>query len=130
MAKLSPKYRDAVYSAVYASAMAAGRAAGEAHTPRPMFVQHSNTLDNTVVEQWEVPDGMCGFAWVVITPGTSGFARWLCKHDYARKHYGGGVSIWISDYNQSYEKKSVAAGAIATALRRVGIVASAGSSLD
>jgi hypothetical protein len=69
-----------------------------------------------------VSEGVCGFAWVVIKPGTSKFARWLKENKLARRdEYYGGVTVRVSDYNQSYTRKSAYAHAFANVLRDAGI---------
>jgi hypothetical protein len=137
--KLPKAVRDARHGALWRRAWAAGVAAAEAHTPTPMtVVERANPLADImggdpgpVVRQYEpVADGVCGFAWVTIHPGNSSFARWLTKQDLARPHYRGGVQVWISAYNQSYERKSVHAQAMAEALREEGVQAYSGGRLD
>lgn len=112
----------------------AGRQAAEACVPQPMtVVQHANPLDDSspIVRVYEpVMEGVCGFAWVEIYPGNCSFANYAKKHLGASKHYGGGVSIWIGDYGQSYERKSAYAQAFAEVIREEGIKAYAGSRLD
>lgn len=70
----------------------------------------------------DVMRGACGFAWVNVKPGTSRFARWLKANKLARpdSHYGG-VTIWISDYNQSIYCKELHAVAMARVLQEAGI---------
>jgi hypothetical protein len=131
--KMKPQLRNELFQSVYDAAMRAGQEAGDKHTPRPMVVsQHSNPLDDnsTIQEQWIVNSGVCGFAWVIVKPGTSSFARWLVKQGLGGKHYYGGVRIWIGDYRQSYEKKVAHAGAMAKHLQNVGIRAYSDSRLD
>lgn len=73
----------------------------------------------------------CGFAWVTIRPGTSRFARFLKKNDYASAAYGGGVSIWCSYRStQSVGLREAVARGIADVLREAGIEAYASSRLD
>jgi hypothetical protein len=89
---------ELLFETIYHAAQAKGTLAATRLTPRPMIVQqHANPLDDDspVVAHWDVSQGVCGFAWVVVSPGTSAFAKWLVKHDYAKPHYYGGVSIWI-----------------------------------
>ena len=50
---------------------------------------------------WHAPEGVCGFAWVKVSPGNSSFAKWLVKNKMARKGYYGGVEINISDFRRS-----------------------------
>ncbi len=116
-------------------AMNAGRLAGEDAIPTPMVVeQRANPLDDSspVVKRYApVMDGMCGFAWVNIKPGTSAYARWLKKEGIARKDsYYGGVTIWIGEHGQSYERKSAHAAELARVLRTHGVNAINMSRLD
>jgi hypothetical protein len=126
--------RYAKFADALAKAQTAGIRAGETVTPRPMTVYEADGLGNRPKEggqSWYAPEGVCGFAWVTIHPGTSSFAKWLTKHKYASKSYGGGVQIWISDHGQSYERKSAHAQALATVLREeLSVDAHAGSRLD
>ena len=116
-----------------AKAHAAGMAAGNAAQPTAMVVsEHANPLDDAsaVRKQWFVADGVCGFAWVTIRPGTSSFARWMAKHGYVRKAYGGGVSHWVSEFGQSMERKQAYAAAYAKVLTDAGVNAYAESRMD
>lgn len=128
------KERYAKFAAVYDKAAAAGKAAGEAAKPATMVVtQHADPLnDNSpAVKQWVAPEGMCGFAWVKVSPGNSSFAKWLVKNKIARKAYYGGVDIWISAFGQSIERKEACARAMAKVLvEELGIKAYADSRLD
>lgn len=108
---------------LYARAHAAGQAAVEEITPTPMVVTDGH-------RQWHIADGMCGFAWITVRPGNSPFANWLKKNGHARPAYGGGVQIWVSDYNQSIERKYAYAQAFAEVLVKAGVKAYAGSRLD
>lgn len=121
----SPTATATKWAALWATAAAAGKAAGDAATPDPILV---TTADGA--KTWYVPDGLCGFAWVKVTPGTSSFARWLVKSGLAHKGYGGGVDIWVSDFGQSIDRKTAAARAIAKVLTDAGITAYAQSRLD
>ena len=126
--------RYAKFEAAFAKAKAAGLAAGEAHNPRPMTVQEGDLLTGKPAEggkSWYVPEGVCGFAWVNVYPGSSSFAKWLVKNKHASKAYKGGVSIWVSDHGQSYERKGKHAEAMAKVLKdELGVEAYAGSRLD
>jgi hypothetical protein len=65
---------------------------------------------------------VCGFAWVNIKPGNSAFANWLKMKKIARRdEYYGGVTVWVSDYNQSMERKMAYAGAFARTLEAAGL---------
>jgi hypothetical protein len=116
--------RYAKFQIMYEMAWKQGASAvATALKPDPMHVTDGRQV-------WTVDDGPCGFAWVVIKPATSSFARWLSKNKYADKHYHGGLSIWIGDYNQSEYYKSVHAHAMAEYFRANGVEAYSGSRLD
>lgn len=107
-------------------AEAAGRAALVAATPEPMVVQqHASPIDDSspVVRSWYVSEGVCGFAWVTISPATSALARYLLKSGKARKGYGGGAQVWVSEGGQSYDRKVAYASAYADVLRGYGYTA-------
>lgn len=128
------KAKYAAFEAAYAKAAAAGKAAGEAAKPRAMIVQQraSPFNDNSaVLQEWHEPEGMCGFAWVNVSPGNSPFANWLKKNKLASKAYHGGVDIWISAFDQSVERKEACANAMAKVLvEELGVKAYASSRLD
>jgi hypothetical protein len=112
------KAKYAGFEAAFAKASAAGKSAGEAKTPRPMIVQErAGPFGGPVVQEWHEPEGLCGFAWINVSPGNSSFAKWLVKNKLARKAYGGGVDIWISDFNQSVERKEACANEMAKVLK-------------
>ena len=114
------KAKVAAFEAAFAKAAAAGKAAGEAAKPQAMMVSEpSNPLAagySPPKAMWYVPEGVCGFAWVKVSPGNSPFANWLKKNKLARKAYSGGVEIWISDFNQSMDRKEACASAMAKVL--------------
>jgi len=121
------------WQAIYDGAHAAGMAAGNASQPIPMIVQqHARVADDTspVTKQWYVGDGACGFAWVTIRPGNCSFAKWLREKGLARAHDGGGVSVWVSYFNQSICRKEAYADAFADVVNKYGIKACPGSRLD
>lgn len=121
------------WQALYDKARAAGLAAGNGATVTPMVVcQHENVADDSspVAKSYFVADGVCGFAWITIRPGNCSFAKWLAANDLARKSYGGGVSIWVHEFNQSLSRKEVFAHAFADVLSEAGIKATPGSRMD
>jgi len=132
--KVARKAKAVAFEAAFAKAAAAGQEAGKAAQPRAMMVvQPSNPLnDNSVPKaMWHVPEGACGFAWVNVSPGNSPFANWLKKNKLARKAYGSGVDIWISDFGQSIERKEACARAMAKVLKEeLGVNAYATSRMD
>ena len=115
----SQKYNE--FHALYTEAQRVGWEAGRAITPRPMKV-----------EGWPVvADGLCGFASVNIRDGRKPFCKWLVASGLASKDtYHGGISIWISDHNQSYERKGAHAKAMAAYLREHGYTAYVYTELD
>lgn len=132
--KSAPKFAKADAKALYARAHEAGDAAAQACVPVPMYVvQHAHPLDDSspIVKRYApIMDGICGFAWINVTPGTSSFARFLKEEDLCSPSHYGGVMIWVGDYNQSYEKKSAYAAAFARVLREAGVEARSMSRLD
>jgi hypothetical protein len=75
-------------------------------------------------------EGPCGFAWVHVRGAGSSFGRWLTKENLARKAYGGGLDVWISDYGQSMARKEAHARAMAETLRAGGIDCYSGHRMD
>ena len=67
---------------------------------------------------------------MTIRPGNCRFANWLKANTNARKGYYGGVELWISDYDQSYDRKTAYARAYAAVIREAGIEALSGGRLD
>mgnify|MGYP001561246166 CR=1 FL=1 len=122
------------FKALYQKAHQAGMAALEACTPRPMVVeQHKNMADDRspVVEQYYVPQGVCGFAWVKVRPATSAFARWAKGQKLASTDgYADGLVFWVREGGQSMELKEAYAWAFAEVLRGAGLDAYAQSRID
>lgn len=107
------QYNDFVK--IYNAADLAGSIAARNCLPTAMVV----TQNGKPIEV--VNDGVCGFAWVNIKPGNSGFAKFLKNNGYARKDdYYGGVTVWVSGYNQSMQKKQAYASAFARSLMDAG----------
>ena len=100
--------RYAGYRKVWTLALDAGIAAGDAHTPTPMIVQG--------FENHPVTGGVCGFASIHLSNGRSSFAHWAKKHAGFTKDYRKGLSLWVSRYGQSMERKAAFAGAVARVL--------------
>jgi hypothetical protein len=106
--------------------------AGQEAIPTPMVVTEVDILDKPLEngKSWYVSEGVCGFAWVNIQPGTCKAARYAKKHFGAKKDYHGGVSIWVYDFGQSMTRKEAYARAFANTLRDHGITAYAQSRMD
>jgi len=113
------KYREIVESA-----HKAGEKAGIEARPVPMGVIDNGKLIDVI------DDGACGFAWVTVKPANSSFAIWAKKQGLMRPMYGGGVTLWVTGFGQSVDRKSAYAGAYAKVLREHGIKAYAGDRLD
>jgi len=75
------------------------------------------------------PFPICGFASVRVK-GLRGKALEEFKRRGFEKAYGGGQSLWVSDYNQSYDLKSAYARAYANKLKEHGFNAWYESRLD
>ena len=112
------------FQAMFHEASKAGAEAAEAADPQMIRVKNVQT--GKVYE----PFPICGFGWVNVRPGNSPFANWLKKAGLARKAYGGGVDIWISDYNQSYAQKLAHAQAMGKVFADHGIRAYGAGRLD
>ena len=75
-------------------------------------------------------DGLCGFAWVNISPARGAFVNWLKAQGIGSKGYYGGYEVWVREFGQSVDRKYAFAQAFAQVLGKYGIEASAGSRLD
>ena len=126
--------REARFEALVARAEAAGNEALVAATPTPMVVTETDVITGRPTEggkSWYVSEGVCGFAWIKVRPGTSSFARWAVKNSPGwRKSYGGGIDRWVSEGRQSMTRKEAFARAYAEVLREAGINAYARSRMD
>lgn len=112
--------------AIYVEAYRAMVEAGSAFTPTPMRV-----VDNSTGQHWVESEGLCGFAWVNVRNGNSSFCRWLKAERHGRRDsYLGGVSVWVSRFGQSFERKRVGAAAFAAVLQSYGIECFADWRLD
>ena len=111
------------FQILYTKAELAGIEAAKAIVSVPMTVISTN-------QTWNVPDGVCGFAYVKIRPGTCAFARWLTKFKGAYRSYYGGIEISIHRYNQSMTRKMAHARAMAHVFCEAGINAHAYDRMD
>lgn len=114
--------RYAIFRDIIREAEEAGHNAATACTPRPMIVGSPSTPFGSDIDPSKpvhyVADGMCGFAWVKVSPATSSFAKWAVKEAGFRKSYNGGIDRWVSAYNQSVARKEAYARAFAEVLNR------------
>lgn len=120
------------WRSVWDAAVVAGYAAVEKCVPKPMVVvAHVNPLDasSEIDKYWNVPDGVCGFAWISMKGNTS-FGSWAKKTGIARKAYPSGLNIWISQFGQSMERKLCFATAAAEHLQNAGVKCYANSRMD
>lgn len=128
------KAQTETFRELWNRAHAAGEAAVRETTPTPMIVGQSADLFGGGIDYskptYFVSQGVCGFAWVVIRPANSAFARWAKKTYNLRTGYGGGLHYWISDYGQSYELKQAYGRAFASVLQDAGLRAYCDSRLD
>lgn len=132
-ASTSKSFTQASVKALHAKAHEAGHAAATAASPVPMIVGSPSTplgsdIDPSKPTYFEA-EGVCGFAWVE-TKGTTSFARQAVKAGIFRKSYSGGVSLWVSGYGQSMQRKEAYADAYAEVLSKSGVSAYAGSRMD
>jgi len=126
------KFTEKEMEQIWYDAYCAGIDAGSNKIPTPMNVQEADLSGNPVPgsKVYHVPEGVCGFAWVIVKPGNSRFARFMKRRCESKPHYYGGVCHWIRQYNQSYERKMAHAEAFAEVLRKYGINAYADGRLD
>jgi hypothetical protein len=118
-------------AALFMKAHAAGMGAGQGCKPVPMVVQQRDVVTGEVIKTYEpIMDGVCGFASVIVRPGTSAFARYLKTSHGAHKHYYGGTEYWIGFFGQSYERKRAYGIAFAEVLNAAGVDAYVHSALD
>jgi len=117
---------------IYAEAYEAGLLAGkDADTPKFVVgdaIGLSDKIDYS--KKTYILDGLCGFAWVTISPARGAFVNWLKTQGIGSKGYYGGYEIWVREFGQSVDRKSAFAEAFAEVLNKYGITAYTGSRLD
>ena len=101
----------------------------------PMVVrQHASPFNDSspVVKEWFVPEGPCGFAWVVINPARGPLVAELKRQKKGHKHYPAGYCVWMGQLNhtQSVEVLEAGANAYANVLQAAGVKCYADSRLD
>lgn len=130
----SPKFSPSAAARLFRKAHVAGIEAGEGTTPAPMVVGEPTIWFGSKIDYskrtYHEPEGMCGFAWVTIRPGTCSLARQAVALGVGSTAYDGGVSIWVGDHGQSYDRKMKHAAAYAAVLCEAGIDARANGRLD
>ena len=108
--------------ALHKIAHEAGMEAGLRIQPKAMVVSGMG-------QEWIVPEGPCGFAWIIVS-GNTKLARDLTKEGIGSKGYPSGVHIRVHAFNQSWERKVAYAKAYAQVLNENGVKASWGERLD
>ena len=117
------------FASIHKVAHEAGLEAGLNVLPVPMTVCEADLMGNPVGRSWTVSEGACGFAWVTFA-GNTPWGRWAKAQGIASKGYPKGLQIWVSEFNQSVDRKEAYAQAYAKVLREHGIEAYAQSRLD
>ena len=112
------KARYSKFASDFDMAMLVGRKAAEAAEPETMHIVGADA--DGVTRHYSVSEGVCGYAYITVRPANSSFGRWLVKEGHARKAWGGGLTINISDYNQSMTRKAAHAKAAADFLTEQG----------
>ncbi len=123
------------FQKVYDEAVAAGMTAANACKPVPMIVGSSKSLFGNDVDPnqptYFVAGGVCGFAWINVSPATQPFARWLKKTGKVRAAgYYGGYQLSASVGGQSMRIKEAYAQAFADVLKAAGVKAYSQSRMD
>lgn len=130
-----------ILSAICEKADLAGNEAVETLQVVPMIVgQETGFLSGKIdysKPTYYVEDGVCGFAWVDVYPANKGNTR-LGKAErkaleaigFKKDVYGKKYYKWVSQFNQSMQKKEAYARAFAKVLRENGLKAYEGSRLD
>lgn len=119
----------------------AGLKAVQELTVIPMIVGEtknlfSNDIDYSKSTEY-IEDGPCGFSWVSVKPKHKGNTR-LGKEERAeleemglfKNEYTKTYQLWISQFNQSIQKKEAYARAFSKVLQQYGYNAIPGSRLD
>ena len=117
---------------IYVEAYEAGLNAGkDVDTPKFIIgdaIGLSDEIDFS--KKTYVLDGLCGFAWVNISPARGAFVNYLKSREIGRKGYYGGYEISVREFGQSVDRKYAFAQAFVEVLGKYGIEAFAGNRLD
>jgi hypothetical protein len=117
-----------IYKEAYAAGLQAGKEVGVPKFVVGDAIGLSNEIDYS--KKTYILEGLCGFAWVNISPARGAFVNYLKSIDAGDKGYYGGYEIWVKEFGQSVDRKSAFANAFAKVLNSYGINASVGSRLD
>ena len=126
--KLGKRECARIYKEAYAAGLQAGKEVGVPKFIVGDAIGLSNEIDYS--KKTYVLEGLCGFAWVNISPARGAFVTYLKSINEGHKAYYGGYELFVHEFGQSVDRKSAFAGAFAEVLRKYGINASAGSRLD
>lgn len=126
--KLGKRECARIYKEAYAAGLQAGKEVGVPKFIVGDAIGLSNEIDYS--KKTYVLEGLCGFAWVNVSPARGAFVNYLKSINAGHKGYYGGYEIWVREFGQSVDRKSAFAGAFAKVLNSYGINASAGSRLD
>ena len=110
------------FKVIHAKAHAEGMKAGRDALPEPMALTDG-------INNYYVPEGACGFAWVQFA-GNTAWGKWAKAQGIASPAYPKGLQVWVSEFNQSVDRKGAYALAYAKVLNDHGIEAMAQSRLD
>lgn len=109
------------WQAIHERAHAAGMAAGNGVVPDAMIVGNPTTPFGNDIDYskrtYYVSEGVCGFAWVELSPATHPFVRWLKSRDIGHKGYPTGWSVRVHEFGQSMQRKEAYARAYAAVIR-------------
>ena len=135
--KLAREERDQKFETLMNQLAGIADAAYMAAQPAPMAVYETAGLSDAPKpggRSWYVSEGVCGFAWVVIKPATSSFAKYLARKEIGYKAYDGGWVLpmhhFIVNMSQSLERAEAASYAVAQELRKHNINCFATSRMD
>lgn len=117
-----------IYIEAYEAGMKAGNEVGVPKFVVGDAIGLSNEIDYS--KPTFIMDGLCGFAWVNISPARGAFVNYLKSRQVGSKGYYGGYEIWVREFGQSVDRKTAFAGAFRDVLQKYGINASVGSRLD
>lgn len=111
------------FARLCAKAHAEGMKAGLAVGPSTMYISDGSLT-------YAVPDGPCGFAWVLVRPSNSGLAKYLREQWRARQAYKGGTQLSVFEFGQSMIRKEAYATAMAKVFSEAGYQATPESRMD
>jgi len=103
------------WAKAWEAGMVAGATAAAACVPEPIQVVNAFTKAVEAISYSK------GFAWLRVYPGNCAFARWLVSEHQADPAHRGGVQVMIRGYDQSIERKTAHANAMAQVLRTANV---------